>query len=99
MPEIGDIVRIVRTADTVAGGWADRTGTCYGFTTPSVTGVEVVGDSEADAGLNVAFDDGTSSWFAPQLVTFVDVNAGQIASVGDKRLVRRPDGEWVEASE
>jgi hypothetical protein len=94
---LGDTVRIVSTAETIAAGYADRMGTCYGFTTPSLTGVQVIGDSGADDALNVAFDDGTSAWFDPTLVVFLDVNAGQVATIGDKRFVREPTGEWVEA--
>src|SRR4051812_19035614 len=39
--EIGDNVRIVRSELTEALGQADRGGVFYGFTTPSITGVEV----------------------------------------------------------
>jgi hypothetical protein len=94
--DLGDIVRILRTSETEAAGYAGRSGTCYGFTTPSVTGVAVVGTSPDDEALNVAFDDGTSAWFDPALVEFVDVDAGQSAVIGDKRFVRLPSGEWVE---
>ena len=48
MPDLGDIVDIVSSPETVAAGFAGRRGTCYGFTTPSVTGVEVVGSSDDD---------------------------------------------------
>jgi hypothetical protein len=97
--DFGDTVRIVSTPDTMAAGYADRTGTCYGFTTPSMTGVQVIGPGPADDALNVAFDDGTSAWFDPSLVVFIDVNAGQDATIGNKRLVRGPTGAWVEAPE
>ncbi len=96
-PDLGDTVLIVASPDTIARGYAGRPGTCFGFTTPSVTGVQVIGDANDDYALNVAFDDGTSAWFHPSLVAFVDVNAGQIAVVGDKRRVRAPDGAWIEA--
>ncbi len=95
--DLGDTVLIVASPDTIAGGFAGRTGTCYGFTTPSAIGVEVIGDAGDDHALNVGFDDGTSAWFHPSLVAFVDVNAGQVAVVGDKRFVRAPDGDWIEA--
>ncbi len=81
---------------TTAAGYADRTGSCYGFTTPSVTGVEVIGPSLTDDALAVGFDDGTTAWFDPALVIFLDVNAGQVAQIGDKRLVRASSGDWVE---
>ncbi len=95
--EMGDIVRILRTTDTIAAGYADRTGTCYGFTTPSATGVQVVGLATEDQALNVGFDDTASAWFDPSLVVFVDVDAGQVAIVGAKRFVRAPNGDWIEA--
>jgi hypothetical protein len=95
--DLGDVVKIVGTAETIAAGYARRTGTCYGFTTPSTTGISVIGGATADRALNVGFDDGTSAWFDPALVTLIDVNAGQIATLGTKRLVRLPSGDWVDA--
>ena len=56
-------------------------------TTPSVTGVQVIGDANDDYALNVGFDDGElRSVRSFIVVAFVDVNAGQIAVVGDKLL-------------
>jgi hypothetical protein len=95
--DFGDTVRIVSTTETVAAGHADRTGICYGFTTPSVTGVQVVGDAGGDEALNITFEDGSSAWFEPSLVTLVDVGAGQVAVIGDTRLIRNATGEWVDA--
>jgi hypothetical protein len=94
--DLGDLVRIADEPETRAAGYADRTGTCYGFTTPSVTGIEAIGQGAEDTALNVGFDDGSAAWFNPSLVIFVDVNAGQVATIGDKRVVRLPSGEWVE---
>ena len=94
--DFGDTVRIARTAETMASGHADREGTCYGFTTPSVTGVKVIGDSGNDDALNVGFEDDTSAWFDPSIVVFLDFNPGQVATVGDATFVREPTGEWVE---
>lgn len=73
-----DPVRIVRSPATVAAGYADRTGICYGFTTPSITEVEVIGPGQVDDALGVSFDDGTTVWFDPSLVAVVDVNVGQV---------------------
>ncbi len=97
--DLGDTVRIASTPETTAAGYGDRTGTCYGFTTPSLTGVEVIGPGLTDDALNVGFDDGTTAWFDPALVIFLDVNAGQVVLIGDKRLVRASSGEWVEVPE
>ena len=97
--ELGDTVRIARTVDTIASGHADREGTCYGFTTPSVTGVTVIGDRGNDDALNVGFEDDTSAWFDASLVVFLDINPGQIARVGNTTFVREPSGQWVERPE
>ena len=45
MPEVsfGDNVRVVRTRETEALGVAGRVGQVFGYTTPSITGVVVVG--------------------------------------------------------
>src|SRR6476469_2844306 len=93
-PSLGDHVRILQDPTTAEGGWAGREGTCYGFTTPSLTGVEVVGHTEDDDALNVGFDDGETAWFAPHLVEFIDHAPGTTITVGDKPMVRDADGNW-----
>jgi hypothetical protein len=39
--------------------------------TPSLSGFEVVGDSDEDLAINVGFDSGDAAWFAPQLVEVI----------------------------
>ena len=95
--DFGDVVRIRSTPETAASGHADRLGTCYGFTTPSVTGVDVIGPANEDYAIAVGFDDGSSVWFDPSLIAFVDVDPGQVARVGGHTYVRAPNGEWIEA--
>jgi hypothetical protein len=95
--EIGDTVRILSAPETTAASYANRSGTCYGFTTPSVTGVEVIGSALEDDALNIHFDDGSSAWFARSLVAFGDVNPGQTMRIGQKWFVRTPDGDWIES--
>lgn len=85
---MGDLVRIRTSPDTVAAGYADRTGTCYGFTTPSQTGIEVIGQDTEDYALVVGFDDGTHAWFSRTLVEFLDVSAWERKSIGNKRVLR-----------
>jgi len=97
--EIGDHVRVVKTEGTVAAGYADREGTCYGFTTPSVTGVEVIGPSTEDYALNVGFDDGTNAWFTRPLVEFLDVSPGMTMGIGNRSFIRAANGEWIESND
>src|ERR1051326_3237614 len=71
MPEIGfgDNVRVHRTPETEALGVAGHVGQVYGHTTPSITGIRVVGGSDGDYALNVHFDGSEDTiWFAPQLL-------------------------------
>ncbi|MBX6312193.1 MAG: hypothetical protein IRY99_04640 [Isosphaeraceae bacterium] len=93
----GDNVRVASTPLTVSLGLAGLMGQVYGETTPSVTGVEVVGRSAADYAVNVQLDGRDESlWFAPELLEFVDHAPGTEIVIGNKRLVRTASGEWVE---
>jgi hypothetical protein len=90
-----DIVRVLATDETESGGYAGRTGTCYGYTTPSVTNVEVVGGTEANFAFSVQLEDVEGEvWFAPDLLELVDHDAGTTIEIGGKTFVRRADGEW-----
>lgn len=97
----GDPVEIV-TPLTQSRGYAGRKGSCWGWTTPSVSGVpNVIGGTASESAFNVHFgDDGVKEgWFAPELVEFVDHGPGTTISVGDRQLVRGADGEWNEADD
>ena len=96
----GDTVRIVTTPLTTSRGYAERVGSCWGWTTPSVSGVvDVIGGMESDSALNVHFEDDAveDAWFAPELVEFVDHAPGTTMSFGDRKFVRGPEGEWIES--
>jgi hypothetical protein len=67
-PKVGDRVSIVKTEVTEAAGFAGRIGTAGGWTTPSQTGVAVVGSPVRDHAHGVNFEDGSSAWFDPDLV-------------------------------
>lgn len=95
--DLGDHVRIVATSLTEELGLSGQVGTCYGFTTPSITGVLVLGDTPEDVALSVSFDRADSTWFAPDLVELVDHGAGTVATLGDKTFVRNAEGEWIES--
>ena len=91
----GDRVRILVTDETRASGHAGWVGQCYGFTTPSVTAVEVVGPEGPDDAFSIHFEaEGVDAWFSPSVVELVDHGAGTEAQIGDTRLVRDEHGEW-----
>ena len=92
--DFGDRVRILMTDATRTSGHAGLVGQCYGITTPSLTGVQVVGLAGEDRALNVYFDDGGDAWFAPEVVELVDHGAGTEVTIGDTRLVRDEHGDW-----
>jgi hypothetical protein len=92
----GDRVRVRSTSATDAAGVAGRAGQCYGFSTPSLTKINVVGDLQGDLAYNVAFDDGDDAWFDPRDLELLDHGGGTEITVGDKRLVRDESGEWRE---
>ena len=97
----GDTVRVRATGATKEAGHADLVGTVRGETTPSSTGVDVIGELEADYAINVYFEDkGAGVWFEPRFLQFVDHTAGlEIGLDGvAKKWVRSEDGEWIEHS-
>ena len=96
----GDNVRLLSTPETEALGVAGQTGVVYGETTPSVTGVTVIGQLVGDYALNVNFEGRKDTlWFAPQLLEFVDHGAGTEISLDGvpKKFTRNASGEWVES--
>lgn len=101
-PSFGDTVWIRATPLTESLGLARRVGSVYGDTTPSVSGVRVIGDAGGDRALNVHFDDHPGEfWFAPDLVEFVHHTPGtEIRLDGSPvRWVRQENGEWREIAD
>ncbi|MCL4524150.1 MAG: hypothetical protein M1453_06515 [Acidobacteria bacterium] len=95
----GDTVRVRSTALTEGRGLARRVGRVFGETTPSITGVDVIGGSGADYAINVFFEDRNQAyWFAASLLEFVDHAPGtEITLEGvPKKWVRTEAGEWLE---
>ena len=93
----GDNVRVASTPLTDSLGLAGLTGAVYGETTPSVTGVEVVGQTGEDYAINVQLDGRDESiWFAAELLEFIDHAPGTEIVIGNKRAVRAASGEWIE---
>ena len=100
-PSFGDCVRIRSSVETESNGVAGLVGQVYGQTTPSLSGVEVIGQLESDYAINVFFEDRHESfWFAPALVEFVDHAPGTEISLDGvaKKWTRMEHGEWREDS-
>ena len=97
-PMFGDNVRIRSTPETESWGFAGRCGTVSGFTTPSSTGIEVVGRFSEDYALAVMFEDppACDAWFARELVEFIDHGPGTEIRIGNIKAVRNSDGTWIE---
>jgi hypothetical protein len=97
----GDTVTVRAVAETEAARIAGKTGTVYGYTTPSSTGVHVVGALQRDHAVNVYFDDLRESfWLPEELLVFVDHRAGIRVSISgvNKEWIRKTDGSWEEAT-
>ena len=98
----GDSVRVLAAPVTEAAGLAGLQGQVLGETTPSVTGVDVVGSAVSDYAINVHFEElDRSIWFAPDLLELVDHAPGTTITLDgldgvDKRWTRAADGEWIE---
>ncbi len=100
-PSFGDNVRIRAAPETEANGLARSVGKVFGWTTPSETGVDVIGALTSDYAVNVYFEERQESfWFAPELVEFIDHAPGTEVSIdgAQKKWVRTGQGEWVEES-
>jgi len=97
--DFGDTVRVRSTPATQAAGVAGVVGPVYGVTTPSVTGVQVIGQLSEDRAIHV-FIEGRMEplWFAPELLEFIDHRAGAVASIKgvNKQWTRNEDGTWTE---
>jgi hypothetical protein len=97
----GDNVRVLATPLTQGLGLAGMVGKVYGETMPSVTNVEVIGEIQEDYAINIFFKDrNESSWFAPELLEFIDHAPGTEIRVEGvpKKWVRTASGEWVESN-
>lgn len=101
MTGFADRVRIKRTEETERLGLAGREGQVFGYTTPSVTDVAVVGILADDYAVNVHFDElAEGFWLADHLVEQIDHAPGTVISLEgqDTEWVRLPNGEWQEKS-
>jgi hypothetical protein len=107
MPDInsitfGDNVRVRSVPETEARGVAGLVGQACGETTPSVTGVSVIGQVTQDYALNVHFEGRDETlWFAADLLELVDRAAGaEVRLKGvPKKWVRTASGVWAEIAD
>jgi len=91
-----DAVRVRSTPITEAAGYAGAEGVVFGVTTVSITGVDVIGEVEDDAAINVDFEGRLpAAWFQPSLVEVIGAPAASI-TVGKARMSREDGGEWIE---
>lgn len=94
--DLGDHVRVISTPLTQKLKLSGHTGHVYGFTTPSASKVEVVGEVTADIAFNVQLEGQSNAiWFASELLEFVDHAPGMEVVIGSKRFVRSESGEWM----
>jgi hypothetical protein len=99
IPEFADNIRIRVTPVTKAAGIAGALGQVMGFTTPSVTGVQVIGDVAQDYALAIMLEGRDEAlWLTPELVELVDHAPGtEIRLDGvSKRSVRLASGDWID---
>jgi len=94
-----DNVRVRSTPETKSLGVAGSIGQVNGFTTPSVTGVPVVGMVLRDLAICVKLKGHSEPlWFPPESLELVDHGAGTEITIDGvpKRWIRRVDGGWDE---
>ena len=92
---LGDNVRVRSTPETGFLGLAGKIGQVYGHTTPIVTCIKYIGETQQDLAFNVFFKDRNEAfWFAPELLEFIDPGAGTEVQMGSKEWVRTEFGEW-----
>jgi hypothetical protein len=96
----GDRVRVRPHVESQAIGMAGHIGEVRGITTPSVTGVHVVGGSDDDCAYNVFVETvNRDAWFGAALLEFVDHDPGTTITLDGvpKVWTRTSAGEWTEA--
>ena len=95
--EFGDYVKFVDNEKTRAAGVALKEGVCVGFTTPSVSNIEIIGDIEIDYAICVELKDNSEIiWATQNLLEFIGYGEGQVMEIGNIRVTRRSDGNWKE---
>ena len=95
--EFGDKVKFVDNETTQKAEVANKEGTCLGFTTPSMTNIEFIGETEIDYAISIELTDNSEIiWTTQDLVEFISHGEGQVMEIGNIRATRRADGTWKE---
>ncbi len=97
----GDVVRIRSVPETDAAGLAGCEGEVLGLTTPSVTGIEVIGETDDDIAFSVSLEGKEGEfWFTPDLIELIERGVDLEISIGEARdkWVKRADGSWERRS-
>lgn len=94
--EFGDHVRFVDNEVTREAEVALKEGKCMGYTTPSMSHIEFIGETEVDYAISIELEDGELIWTTQDLVEFLHHGEGQVMEIGNKRAIRRADGSWKE---
>jgi hypothetical protein len=95
----GNRVKIISTPETIEKGVAGKIGVIYGYTTPSITGVQVIGNPKEDFALNVLFEElNITHWFNEDLLQHIDDGQGVVMTLDgiDKKWTKGKKGEWFE---
>ena len=95
----GNKVKIKNTPETEMIGLAGKIGEIYGHTTPTVTGVEVIGQTDKDFALNVYFEDKKEAfWFDENLIEELDKGEGSEFTLDgiNKKWRKDSTGNWIE---
>ena len=94
----GDIVRVRQNRETTEAGIAGLYGTVYGFTTPSASGVAIVGSLADDFAMNVHIDSlNQAFWLDPSAIELLERPETMEFSVGEKTIrVTQQDGVYKE---
>jgi hypothetical protein len=90
---IGHKVRIASTPTTQAAGVAGRTGTLAGFTTPSQTGENIIGEPKDDIAFGVEFKNPDAlMWLPPELIEFTGRTSDLDITIYGQRWLWRSNG-------
>jgi len=93
----GDTVRIRSTVETERLGLDGRSGLVHGWTTPSDTGVQVIGSVANDRAFSVKIEGQNEPlWLDPDLLELVNHTPGTTARIGNRSYTRNAGGEWLE---